>query len=124
MTINLTDLKAEAEAATPGEWQVGQPDHNDQPIIRNEHIEIATLWHHSLESILLEAKANAAYIAAASPAAMLPLIDALIEWRDAREQLGKRGMKTGLMDAVERMRRADEALIDLISGKPTQETTP
>ena len=50
---------------TPGPWFVAEPDSNEQPIVRAEHIEIATCWHHCVESIRLEAEANARLIAAA-----------------------------------------------------------
>lgn len=44
---------------TPGTWQVGADDRNGQAIIRNEHIEIATCWHHCVGSIEKEMRANA-----------------------------------------------------------------
>lgn len=85
--INLTDLKAKAEAATSD-------------------------WPHRTS------EADAAYIAAASPADMLPLINALIEWRDAWTNMEDNWRTTN------RIGEAHDALLALISGKPTQETTP
>ena len=50
---------------TPGPWYVGQDDTNGQAIVRGEHIEIATCWHHCVGSIEKEMRANARLIAAA-----------------------------------------------------------
>jgi len=36
---------------TPGPWTVGNLDRNGQRIVRQEHIEIATCWHHCVGSI-------------------------------------------------------------------------
>ena len=93
MTINLTDLKAKAEAATPD-------------------------WAHRTS------EADAAYIAAASPAAMLPLINALIEWRDAMN-----AVSVGIDDEsvsletfevlMERRADATQALLALITKQET-----
>ena len=62
-------------------------------------------------------EADAAYIAAASPADMLPLINALIEWRDAYQAWSS-------ADSAARLGLASDALFALIGGEPTQETTP
>lgn len=50
---------------TPGPWEVGEDDRNGQAIVRGEHIEIATCWHHCVGSIEKEMRANAVLIAAA-----------------------------------------------------------
>jgi hypothetical protein len=50
---------------TPGPWCVGDLDQHGQRIVRQEHIEIATCWHHSVGSIEQEMEANARLIAAA-----------------------------------------------------------
>jgi hypothetical protein len=50
---------------TPGPWWVGSLDPAGQRIVRQEHIEICTCWHHSVTSIEKEMEANARLIAAA-----------------------------------------------------------
>jgi hypothetical protein len=50
---------------TPGPWFVGDLDHASQRVVRQEHIEICTCWHHSVGSIEREMEANARLIAAA-----------------------------------------------------------
>jgi hypothetical protein len=49
---------------TPGPWEVGDLDRNSQRIVRGEHIEICTCWHHSVGAIEREMEANARLIAA------------------------------------------------------------
>lgn len=53
-----------AETPTPGEWTVGELDRNGQRIVRGEHYELATCWHHCLGSIEQEMEANARLFAA------------------------------------------------------------
>lgn len=53
------------EKFTPGPWEVGDVDRNGQRIVRGEHIEVATCWHHSVGSIEKQMEANARLIAAA-----------------------------------------------------------
>lgn len=50
---------------TKGPWFVGDDDQNGQAVVRNDHIEVATCWHHSVGAIEKEMRANAALIAAA-----------------------------------------------------------
>ena len=50
---------------TPGPWFVGEDDHNGQAVVRAEHIEVATCWHHCVEGIEREMRCNARLIAAA-----------------------------------------------------------
>ena len=50
---------------TPGPWEVAYLDHNGQRVVKGEHIEIATCWHHSVGAIEKEMEANAHMIAAA-----------------------------------------------------------
>lgn len=64
---------------TPGPWAVGDLDQNGQRIVRGEHIEICTCWHHSVGSIEKEMEANAQLIAAAPD-----LLKALQKIADAR----------------------------------------
>lgn len=56
----MTDAKH-----TPGPWAVGYLDQSGQRIVKQEHIEICTCWHHSVGSIEQEMEANARLIAAA-----------------------------------------------------------
>lgn len=50
---------------TPGPWKIGYKDGNEQLVIMNQHIEIATCWHHCVEAIEEEMQYNARLIAAA-----------------------------------------------------------
>lgn len=50
---------------TPGPWRVSGTDDHGQAIVRGDHIEIATCWHHSVGAIEQEMHANAKLIAAA-----------------------------------------------------------
>lgn len=50
---------------TPGPWELGYLDHAGQRVVRQEHIEVCTCWHHSVGSIEREMEANARLIAAA-----------------------------------------------------------
>ena len=50
---------------TPGPWVVAEGDSNGQAVVRNADIEIATCWHHCVDGIEREMRANARLIAAA-----------------------------------------------------------
>ena len=50
---------------TPGPWEVGEDDANGQAVVRSEHTEICTCWHHCVGSIEQQMRANALLIAAA-----------------------------------------------------------
>jgi len=50
---------------TPGPWEVAYQDKNGQAVVKAEHIEVATCWHHSVGAIEEEMHANACLIAAA-----------------------------------------------------------
>ena len=50
---------------TPGPWEVAYLDENEQAVVKAKHIEIATCWHHCVQSIEQEMHANARLIAAA-----------------------------------------------------------
>ena len=65
---------------TPGPWEVGCLDHAGQRIVRGEHIEICTCWHHSVGSIEKEMEANARLIAAAPD--MLRALETLVAFFD------------------------------------------
>lgn len=75
--IDINELRMLMQSATPGPWEVYGLDQNGQAIIKGEHIEIATCWHHCVGSIEKEMHANAAFIAAANPAAISELLDRL-----------------------------------------------
>jgi hypothetical protein len=50
---------------TPGPWEASYLDKSGQRVVKGEHIEICTCWHHSVGSIEKEMEANAYLIAAA-----------------------------------------------------------
>jgi hypothetical protein len=52
-------------AHTPGPWAAAYLDNNGQPVVKAEHTEVATCWHHCVESLEVQAHANARLIAAA-----------------------------------------------------------
>lgn len=52
-------------AHTPGPWEVSYRDKNGQSVVKAEHIEVCTCWHHSVGSLEKEMHYNAALIAAA-----------------------------------------------------------
>lgn len=58
---------------TEGPWTVDRLDRNGQAVVKAEHIEVATCWHHCVGSIEKEMYANARLIAAAPD-----LLEALI----------------------------------------------
>lgn len=49
---------------TPGSWSLGDLDHNGQRVVRAEHIEVATCWHHCVGGLEAQMEANARLIAA------------------------------------------------------------
>lgn len=57
-----TPPPAAAMAHSPLPWEVTYLDRNGQRVVRSEHIEICTCWHHSVGSIEREMEANAALI--------------------------------------------------------------
>ena len=68
---------------TPGPWEVAYQDKNGQSVVKGEHIEVATCWHHCVGSIEKEMHANARLIAAAPE-----LLEALKEIVDAADGAG------------------------------------
>ena len=62
---------------TPGPWVVAEGDSNGQAVVRNADIEIATCWHHCVDGIEREMRANARLIAAAPE--LLAALDDLAE---------------------------------------------
>lgn len=63
---------------TPGPWEIGELDMNGQRIVRGEHIEICTCWHHCVGSIEREMEENARLIASAPD--MLEALEEALEW--------------------------------------------
>src|SRR5579863_9751596 len=60
ISTNATEMIRMADKVkhTEGPWEVGDLDKNGQRIVRAEHIEIATCWHHCVGSIEKEMEAN------------------------------------------------------------------
>lgn len=52
-------------AWTPGPWEIAEDDRNGQAVVRGEHTEVATCWHHCVGSLEKQMRANANLIAAA-----------------------------------------------------------
>jgi hypothetical protein len=88
---------------TPGPWKVAGDDINGQAIVRGEHVEIATCWHHCLGSLEIQMRANARLIAA-SPE-MWDLIVELFE--DPKLSLiigGNPNQVSALMERADKLR--------------------
>ena len=64
---------------TPGPWTVTYLDKNGQSIVKAEHIEVCTCWHHCVGSIEREMHANARLIAAAPD--LLEALEHLMSWQ-------------------------------------------
>lgn len=61
---------------TPGPWSVAYFDQHGQAVVKGEHIEIATCWHHCVGGIEKEMRANAKAIS------LVPdMIDTLRQWQ-------------------------------------------
>ena len=75
---------------TPGPWSVAYLDDNGQSVVKGEHTEIATCWHHCVGSIEAQMHANARLIAAAPDllAALQGAIGALEFSQDYHRDLG------------------------------------
>lgn len=86
----MIDLDA-FKGFTPGPWEHGYLDRNGQRVVRQEHIEICTCWHHSVGSIEIEMENNARLIAAAPDLLSL-----------AREQRAELKMLRALIDDLRR----------------------
>lgn len=69
-------------AHTPGPWEIGYLDKHGQRLVRGQHIEICTCWHHS--ALEKEMEANASLIAAAPD-----LLAALEDSLDSLEYVAK-----------------------------------
>jgi len=62
---------------TPGPWTVAYRDTNGQAVVKAEHIEVATCWHHCVGAIEKEMEVNARLIAAAPD--LLAALESVIE---------------------------------------------
>ncbi len=58
-------MPTDRAAHTPGPWAVTGLDQHAQRIVKGEHIEICTCWHHSVGALEKQMEANAHLIAAA-----------------------------------------------------------
>jgi len=90
MKIDLDDLKAKAEAATPGPWEAGRPDiisyHGAGPTRGYKNVysppngethlghECSDVVCEALDAVGADCRENAEYIAAANPQVVLELI--------------------------------------------------
>ena len=72
---------------TPGPWEIAEDDTHGQAVVRGEHIEIATCWHHCVGSIEKEMRANARLIAAV-PDLLEALKDMNSGWKYIRHSYG------------------------------------
>jgi len=81
MSIDIQQLSELERKATPGPWEVDYLDKAWQRVVRAEHYEIFTGWHHSVGSIEVEMEANAALIVAMRNA--LPALLASLASKDA-----------------------------------------
>jgi hypothetical protein len=89
---------------TPGPWEVAYLDKNGQAVVKAEHIEIATCWHHCVGSIEKQMQANARLIAAAPE-----LLEALQEAYGAPTDLTNAKCHVGIT-TVERCHRCSREL--------------
>ena len=69
---------------TPGPWEVAYQDKNGQSVVKGEHIEVATCWHHCVGSIEKEMHANARLIAAAPE--LLEALRMFVVWYGLRDK--------------------------------------
>ena len=60
--MNLPELTRLLMEATPGPWTTEYLDKNGQQVIKGEHTEIATFWHHCVGSLEKQMFANAALV--------------------------------------------------------------
>ena len=77
--MNTVEMLRELEAsATPGPWFCEGFDRYNQPVVRNDSLELLSCWHHSVESIEREAIENCRLVAAMRNAlpALLRVADA------------------------------------------------
>lgn len=71
---------------TPRPWWVDSDDSNGQAVVRSDHYEVATCWHHCVMSIEAEMRANALLIAAAPD--MLEALKGVLPYMEQSENAG------------------------------------
>ena len=91
--MNLKNLEALAKEATPGPWKVAYLDKNGQAVVKSQHTEVATCWHHCVGSLETQMQVNARLIAAANPAAILELIATMKMMGAAVEEIHRHGVE-------------------------------
>lgn len=85
---------------TPGPWRVAYLDQNGQSVVQAEHIEVATCWHHCVDSIEKEMHANATLIAAAPDLlAALELADCLLSGANMNRSVVERKVRNAIAKA-------------------------
>jgi len=82
---------------TPGEWYVAYLDDNGQAVVKAEHTEVATCWHHCVGSIEKEMHANARLIAA-SPT----MFEVVRKCRDTFRMYEKMHLDKGTVDGMQK----------------------
>lgn len=114
MTININELRRLAQAATPGPWWVNQDGLNHGfergvlEINANDWHALAGAWAINGAKPSEEGAANAAYIAAANPAAISELLDRLEATEKEREMDEER--IANLMADLNRIGHENDAL--------------
>lgn len=88
---------------TPGPWAVAYDDQHGQAVVKGEHTEIATCWHHSVGSIEKQMRANARLIARAPDL--------------AKENARLRQREAELSAMVERLREVLRAVREAIADQ-------
>lgn len=92
---------------TPTPWAVDYLDKHGQRVVRSEHIEVCTCWHHCVGAIEKEMEANAALIVKAVNSHQA-LVDAL---RDVLSMLDQNNTAPGkFLYSQERIAKARAAL--------------
>ena len=112
MTIDINELRQLAQAATSGEWYVERGNHIYG---RNEVTDGEEVWHPVIactddDEVNVNFEANAAFIAAANPAAISELLDRLEAAEKAVTEAYQRGYATG-QEEIEKERDALRALV-------------
>lgn len=82
---------------TPGPWDVDYLDKHGQRVVRSQHIEVCTCWHHSVGSIEREMEANAQLIAAAPE--LLAMLKMAQLWLDVDGRYDMQGINAAIAKA-------------------------
>jgi len=107
--VELSALEAAAKAATPGPWGTAAlPCQEKKILLRADGCTIGRTWpKHSVFAVDEECERNAAFIAAANPAAILELIAELRQTKAERDWLVSRFLKGGRCPSKEAWRKCD-----------------